>query len=170
MRSTSLIYNENDGILLLASECGYNDDEFILNEFTIKTGFGNWNFTVYSGNNSEGPVPHFHLKKNGLNCDACFCIFEPKYFSHDNHQGMLEPKDLKNMNKILSMKFPGDESVTVWQKLVMDWANLNESFKNYSGIITNVQPDYSKLNYYADQHPAASPRNKKPAAHGKKRK
>lgn len=165
---TSLIYDENDELLFLAFECGFEEDEFILNEFTINTGFGSWNFTVY-GNGSEGPIPHFHLKKNGLDRDACFCLFEPKYFSHDSHQGMLSPKDQKNLDKVLNMKVPNDNNnFTVWEKLVSDWVTLNESFKTYSGIIVNKKPNYSKLNYYNDQHPAASPLFKKPATHGKK--
>lgn len=160
-RKIVLMFDENEEIYD-PEDLGFDENDFeffeteIFNEFTVNSGGTRYTLSVY-GSGSEGPIPHFHVKKNGKGKEACLCIFEPKYFSHDSHQGELSKEDLKKIDKILAEQNKRNLDKTNWKEIADEWIELNgNSFANYKGIKTDKAPTYAGIKF-SDQHPDAKP-------------
>lgn len=154
---------DDEGFIYTPDEFGFDESDYdsfeaeIINEVSENIGGTRYTLSVY-GNGSEGPVPHFHVKKNGKGAEACLCIFEPLYFSHNNHQGELTKPDTKIIDRILVKPYKNNPQITNWEEIKREWIILNtDSFSKYRGIKNVNQPPKYEGIKFGDQHPEAKP-------------
>lgn len=167
--------NHTDGIFIgeLDLDTGFLD-KFVTEDSIGSTNIGGRHKTVkiyvYGG---EGPVPHFHIiskEKHQGNKQLpaiCVCIFEAKYFIHSKNNTSLNGtfdsnSEAKAIDKYLRNKYKAngvDFGITLWQHMVNLWFEKNPI--RYAGInYTNIQPNYSKINGYAENPQYVTPISK----------
>ena len=103
---------------------------------------------IYVHTDDPGKIPHFHVRKRnssgrGWEFDICVKFEECDYFPHGRHKGKLDPKVIKDMDKMLR-SVGKDESETYWKIAVTEWNRNNSDVKLDKNI---VQPDYNELRF-----------------------
>lgn len=94
---------------------------------------------------NEGYIPHFHLKKSD-GTESCLCIFEAKYFNHENKHKILTDKELYTIDTFMSFFISdGRSKISNWDKIVKMWVDKNSSngFEHMNDWFEFEQPDYT---------------------------
>lgn len=88
-----------------------------------------------------GDVPHFHihLKDTQVKDDICVKIASPEYFIHGTHNGTLNSKDRKKLQRILEET--DNEGMTNWEFLRRSWNRYYPDRK----ITDKTMPNYRDL-------------------------
>lgn len=107
--------------------------------------FGECKVDIYG---KEGPIPHFHIthedkkKKKSLSC--CIKIFEPEYFVHGTHKGVLSNEQIKILDSWLQSPHRLDISRCNWEVIRDLWIIISsymtpELYREYK---QRKQPNY----------------------------
>lgn len=93
----------------------------------------------------EGPIPHFHLMREGFEC--YIMLKYPEYFYHGSKTDTLKSKECKALNEWLNER-PYGGQLNNWERLVEEW-NRNQ-LSNSKAIIpvATKQPNYSTIYPY----------------------
>jgi len=140
-------HDEKDSILI-----GEIDFKSIFEESVITGNIGNGRL-VFKGIGLckvevfpiEGPVPHFHIKKDqGTDLDCCLCIDTNYYFDHGHHSDKLTNPRLKQLNDWLMQVNGKDQNYTNWQYIQFTWNEFAKTNTSMQISVATKQPDYTK--------------------------
>lgn len=101
---------------------------------------------------NEGAIPHFHVKFNGH--EACFCLFEAKYYNHEDHHVMMNDNHLYGLNVFLMSptRQESNPKQSWWDFLVSLWVEYaaNRDYEHKSDWKRISKPNYNntKINKY----------------------
>ena len=91
---------------------------------------------------NEGDIPHFHIRNEEAKFDTCVKIYSAEQFIHGKHNGILNNKQCKALNKWLDMKPRG--KFTNWETIENIYFVFNPDCK-FPENKCNGKPDYSHM-------------------------
>jgi len=109
----------------------------------------------------EGDIPHFHIESISKGqggdklIDACIRLDTNEYFDHPGHEGILNSKQCKQLEKWLNGKMNWDEKDEngniIKREKVTRWEFMKRSCKgsennNVNPITIGSKPDYNTIN------------------------
>lgn len=106
------------------------------------------NVTVVVKSREGFSVPHFHIIYNGTSLETCICIYENKFFNHNNHTSkILMNQNCRLLDEWLSSRytgsyFPKDSVYTNWEAIEQVYRDTNGS-KYQKG--EKSKPDYTTI-------------------------
>lgn len=111
-------------------------EESFIGELDLKYKLGICGIYVY---NSEGQIPHFHIKSKNNNWECCIEIYKPLYFDHGIQQRNLNNKQCKLLDKWMSKKS------TLLP--VSNWDIIDALWMTSENPTTNIPYNKRKPNY-----------------------
>ena len=101
-------------------------------------GIGNCKIYSYE----EHKYPHFHII--GDNFETTISIFECKYYDgHKRKIGILNQKQLSQLQDYLKSKDPDINKISIWRSIVICWVGCNGDYLCPSG--SGKMPNYKLL-------------------------